>query len=191
MTIRITKEWAEAVAKDPVEHPLNFPELRELARLAALYLGESYVGRYHVVLDEVDAPDASGVDARIKALASQRDTARNTLPHDVREALQCAADYGPMGTYEWMDKWSIPRGCGDWDDRLAAKCAAALAAHPDVAPMVPPFDGDPKECAFPKVDTVQPELAALRDDLARSNAAVTTWKGRAEWLLAELRGGGQ
>jgi hypothetical protein len=198
----MTKERAEAIAALESWQPwgVNADEIRELARLAAAHLGENAFHFLHKVLDQVGVEPIGGVAERIKLLASQRDTARNTLPQDVRDALQCAADYGPMDIYDWMRKWGIPDGV-DWDDRLAAKCAAALAAHPDVAqPDLPkreipatafnwcdsvdnpalnqPFREDPEK--------IEAERVALRADVARLTAEVATWKGRAEWLLERM-----
>jgi len=157
------------------------------------------------VLDQLGVDPIGGVVERIKLLASQRDTARNTLPQDVRDALQCAADYGPMDIHDWMRKWGIPDGV-DWDDRLAAKCAAALAAHPDVAqPDLPkreipatafnwcdsvdnpalnqPFREDPAK--------IEAERVALRTANANMLKEAAMWQGRAEWLLERMSGGGQ
>ncbi len=220
---KMTKERAEAIASQSAfgigYAPVSKEDVIELARLAAEHLGGQCTAEWvHDQLNGHGVPVGGTIGDRIKALASQRDAARNTLPQDVRDALQCAADYGPMEIGEWSAKWRTDNDVLCHRD-MAARCAAALAAHPDVAQpelpkreipatafgwdpnatMVPPFEGDPKECAFqshpePISDEhhkANESVRELRDDLARSNAAQARWRDRAEWLLAELRGGGQ
>lgn len=36
---------------------------------------------------------------------------------------------------------------------------------------------------------IELERNAMRDGLDRANEAVATWRGRAEWLLSQMRGG--
>lgn len=172
----VTKERAELFASHPMAATND--ETRELARLASLHLS-------------------------------------GALPQGVLEALQCAADYGPMDIHDWIAKWRV-----DPDilchQVISEKCAAALAAHPETAPVQdlpkressiewaeptngvsPQFEGDPKECAFkPHPEPISDEhhkanesVRELRADVDRLTSAVATWKSRAEWLLAELRGG--
>lgn len=171
-------------------------------------------------------PDRISLDAARAALAAPGRVA--VLPPDVREALQCVKDWGPMSCVEWRRKWAPdnPRG-ENWI--LADKASAVLAKYPETAP-VPPLltregDGpvrladsemaaeraawirerdeliaerDRFEAEAERHATDKGRLGAkladanllnstLRDGLDRASAATATWRGRAEWLLSELR----
>jgi hypothetical protein len=100
---------------------------------------------------------------------------------------------------DYFRKWKFENGCEAYKG-MSSKCAAALAAHPDVAPMVPPFEGDPKECAFkPKVSDedywaerskgLEVERNQLVEELGNERERSKSWRDRAEWLLERMSGG--
>ena len=190
-TTKMTKDRAEAIMSD-----LSWGcEVRELARLAAEHLGGKCTSEWiHDQLNGCGAPVGGTIGDRINALASQRDTARNTLPQDVRDALQCAADYAPMPILDFHRKWKFDNGREGYQG-MSSRCAAALAAHPDAAPMVPPFEGDPKECAFKsqvdaRIEAVRGETEIVMRNLRTANENMVKeaamWQARAEWLLERM-----
>jgi hypothetical protein len=80
--------------------------------------------------------DRIAMQAKLAATEKERDEARRTLPADVREALQCAADYGPMVS----DEWKIPEFRA-----MSNLCSAVLAKYPESATVPGQFDMLPKE----------------------------------------------
>lgn len=159
---------------------------------AARYVAEAWFPR---------AAERSARDELVNALAAPDRVAAQVTQSELRsiQLALCSADV--------LNKFAaLARGC--YEAHVHNTIEAAICAINDDAGRryVPPFEGDPKDCAFAytddvcnaRIEAVRGEMDAERAAWMRernelvariecSNDAIQTWRGRAEWLLSQLR----